>query len=803
MLFEETELGTLERYANESTNGAIRYLFANINASTLKRVLNSKKADKDGNKVGIEYQCKLPTGDFEPAKKDLTYKGLKALYASCKEFGEKFASFEIFTQVLYKLATDNAKTRTNIRVINNNNNSIANQVASSGQAEEGVLSQIPNFVPIPLNTNFSAVCYQPSEQDKWYFDRMCQDENGQLYWRFKTPIDDCGCIYPISIKSDKDGKKIDDDDKFWEHFFEEESETLRQYCIEVDKYIKNFYAGVTNPDYFESDLPAFEAGLRSICPSVLINSFIIGFLVKKTKDHTVIDIGLRLKSGDSFDRISYQKVLACTLIKSIPLSKLKVIKIFDDVASNAVHKLPTRPYIDKIPTKHPDLLEYNCKSWHNFLRSEGCEGQTKFPSQRMGEFRLAKAIVSMCEKDDFSRQILSLAGEGDDGKTVFIDAIREILGENLVSPGKSQNDLTSSFGMQNMINKRVVVFDDITDPYKFFNNEIVKQISGAGKSPIEIQRKFLSSWAWRPSGCKIIMSANKPYSLYDEATITRCLPLTFLKNYKLRNVIASDDLKSSLVLEGNNFIKWCYAVCLYYNNVKNCKGEKCPLFKGAGDSQYSFIGKNVIICSDEQFDAWMNGTLDLAPDNISIFRSQRNDAFTTESQIPHKANSFITLKQEDSEECEVNDYFNELCECIFIKDENKDEDEKNISYLTSADFGLRMMDYICMVEREIRGNAILQKIYRLIRASGFSSFKSIKELTASKLWINFKQYICDKYNVEFKSNWVKDENGKNGKNVKSVKGLKMLSYDYLFDQDGIESTFNLQLDEQQTDDPTC
>lgn len=216
-------------------------------------------------------------------------------------------------------------------------------------------------------------------------------------------------------------------------------------------------------------------------------------------------------------------------------------------------------------------------------------------------------------------------------------------------------------------------------------------------------------------------------------------------------------MKNSLVLEGNNFIKWCYAVCLYYNNVKNCKGEKCPLFKGAGDSQYSFIGKNIIVCSDEQFDAWMNGTLDLAPDNISIFRSQRNDAFTTESQIPHKATSFITIKQEDSEECEVNDYFNELCECIFIKDENKDEDEKNISYLTSADFGLRMMDYICMVEREIRGNAILQKIYRLIRASGFSSFKSIKELTASRLWINFKQYICDKYNVEFKSNWVKDE----------------------------------------------
>lgn len=769
MLFENTELGRLERYANESNNGANRYLFANINAATLKRALNNKKLNKDECKVGIEYQCKLPTGDFEPVKKQLTYKGLQALYINCKEFSEMFSSFEVFAQNLHKLVTENAKTRTDIRVTNNNNNSIANQVASNGQADDGVLSQIPNFVPIPLDTNFSAVCYQPSAQDKWYFDRMHKDENGQLYWRFKTPIDDCGCIYPISIKSDKDGKRIDDDDKFWEHFFEEESETLRRYCVEVDKYIKNFYAGVTNPNYYESDLPAFEAGLRSICPSVLINSFIIGFLVKKTKDHTVIDISLRLKSGEGFNRITYQRVLSSTLIKSIPLSKLKTIKIFDDVASNAVHKLPTRPYIDKIPTKHPDLKEYNCPNWYNFLRSEGCDGQTKFPSQRMGEFRLAKAIVSMCEKDDFSRQILSLAGEGDDGKTVFIDAIREILGENLVSAGKSQDDLSSSFGMQSMINKRVVVFDDITDPYKFFNNENVKKISGAGNSPIDVQRKFLSAWAWRPSGCKLIMSANKPYSLYDEATITRCLPLTFLKNYKLRNVLASDDLKNSLVLESNSFIKWCYAVCLYYNNVKNCNNEVCPLFKGAQhrgqEDLYSFIGKNVIVCSDEQFDAWMNGTLDLAPDNVSIFRSQRNDAFTTESQIPHKATSFITLKQEDSEECEVNDYFNDLCDCIFTKD--------NEAYITAADFALNMLDFIYMKEIESTENDTSAKIYKLIRASGFSVYKDTKSLTASRLWVNFKQFICDKYDVEFKNKSV------NKKAIKCLVGLNMKNFNQI------------------------
>ena len=263
------------------------------------------------------------------------------------------------------------------------------------------------------------------------------------------------------------------------------------------------------------------------------------------------------------------------------------------------------------------------------------------------------------------------------------------------------------------------------------------------------------------------MSANKPYTLYDEATITRCLPLTFLKNYTMRNVIASDDLKNALVSEGKNFIRWCYAVSLYYNNVKNCKGDRCLLFKGANDSQYSFIGKNVIVCSDEQFDAWMNGTLDLAPNDVSLFRSQRNDAFTTESQIPHKATSFITIKQEDSEECEVNDYFNDLCDCIFIKDEN--------AYITAADFALNMLDFIYMKEIESTENDISAKIYKLMRASGFSVYKDTKSLTASRLWINFKQFICDKYAVEFKSKKI------DNKVVKCLVGLCMKNYNQIME----------------------
>lgn len=46
-------------------------------------------------------------------------------------------------------------------------------------------------------------------------------------------------------------------------------------------------------------------------------------------------------------------------------------------------------------------------------------------------------------------------------------------------------------------------------------------------------------------------------------------------------------------------------------------------------------------------------------------------------------------------------------------------------------------------------------------------FNSLKELTASKLWADFKKFICNKYNVVFKSNRI------NGEAIKSVKGLRL------------------------------
>lgn len=773
-LFEETDLGRLETYANDNPIG-IKFFFANIDLKQLDSIIKSRKKDKSDLKTGIKYSQKMLSGEYSQERKDLLYKDLVGLYSQNSNLQEIFTSFETFLLKLSDLVRANTQTRSDIAATRRAKLSTATELLGSVENEffgEAIEKKIPKFYPIPLFTNFTSTSYEVTEKDQWLLDHLCCDEQGKYYWRFRTPINDLeGCVYPLSYGVLKSGvTAIGDDVDFWNKFFEEEGIAIRDFFIEADRYVKSYCSGTDNSlenVALPEDMSRFEGGLKCICPTVIIQSMDVGFLV--TGKH--FEATCRLKGHSSFDRTSQQQVFAMTLLQTVPKSKLTRIRVFDDVSSKAVHKLPARPVITSVPDHHPDLLTYGCPTWDAFLHSKHPEGYTKFPSQRMGELRLAKAVVSFCDKDDYSRQILALAGEGDDGKSTFIDALRGIFGGQLVSDGKTQGSLDSEFGLQSAINKRILVFDDIPEPYKFFNHEKVKQISGAANSTLEVNRKFLTPWSWCPSGCKIIMSANKPYSLIDEATITRCMPLVFLKNYSLKNVLDPQVLKEGLIKEGANFIRWCYETCLYYNTVKNVNGEVCPLFKGAHmkeftdlNSMMSFIGKNIIICSDEQFDFWMQGLLDLTPDSVSVFRSQRTQAYETESQIPHKATPFILLKQEDSEDAEVNSFFDSLCDKLFVKDEN--------AILKSKDFSLNLLNFVCMKDSETTYAKELREIFVLLRASGLQGFKDVTSLQNSRVYRNFKQHLCDRFHVDF----VKMR--QDGDTFKGCSGIRMYSLEY-------------------------
>lgn len=767
--FQNTELGQLETIANDLANGRSRFYFSGLNAKAIKSAISSKKSQKEREAIslgGFRRNINM-SGAEDTTNINLTLMDFKWLFDASTDMQNQFPSFDVFMQNIYNFAKDNSDSKTKATIARNNTTSQAtleftSKTTINDDEEETVET---SFRIVDLNTNISALMYKSTEPDKaWTLKHLCKDNKGQLYWRFNREHEslDGNDVYPLPIKSKEFTRYIMPDAVFWDAFFDEEMLNIKTYMEQAHEFILKFAGGSADATVQEitsdselCDLPLIEAGLLSICPQAILRCLLIGFKLKKIGKKT-FNMGpdIKLKSATdkgyakSFVRENLQAVLAVALLQNIPMDELTTISVFDTVASKAIHKLPMRPIGLEIPDKHPSLLDYGCPNWHTFLRSTDTEGHTKFVSQRMGELRFAKAIVAIVDKDDYSRQILSIFSGGDTGKSIAFDAIAGIIGKNLVRTGLSQKDFTTEFGLQNSINRRVLVADDIPNAYEFITSDRVKRISGAIDGEIQINRKNDSYYTWNPSGCKIIMSTNSHCSLYDDASITRCMPLVFIKNYKYKDQLDGHELTNGLIKEGANFIKWCYAVCMYYNNIRNKNGERCPLFLGACKSQdkFSFIGKNLVICTDTQFDAWMSGELDLVPDSESDRRALRNEAYSYETTVPHKANPFVVIKQEDSEETEVTDYFEKICDILFKKDPS--------SLLTVSDMSLKFLEFIEMTDQDAKYSPVLKRLNTLLKACGFKQYHDMTKLKNSQLFRNFKQTLLDKFTIDCKRAYV-------------------------------------------------
>ena len=108
----------------------------------------------------------------------------------------------------------------------------------------------------------------------------------------------------------------------------------------------------------------------------------------------------------------------------------------------------------------------------------------------------------------------------------------------------------------------------------------------------------------------------------------------------------------------------------------------------------------------------------------------------------------------------IEDDFDALCDLLFIKDAS--------NILTSRSIGERVYKLIELSKaNSMIEFAFLKDAHNVLSECGFIRFNSLKELTASKLWADFKKFICNKYGVVFKSNRI------NGEAIKSVKGLRL------------------------------
>lgn len=108
----------------------------------------------------------------------------------------------------------------------------------------------------------------------------------------------------------------------------------------------------------------------------------------------------------------------------------------------------------------------------------------------------------------------------------------------------------------------------------------------------------------------------------------------------------------------------------------------------------------------------------------------------------------------------IEDDFDTLCDLLLVKD------EANI--LTTKQLRERVYK---LVELSKANSMIectfLNNLYTALSKCRFTRFNSLKELTASRLWVDFKKFVCNKYNVKFTKNRI------NGESINLVKGLRI------------------------------
>lgn len=151
------------------------------------------------------------------------------------------------------------------------------------------------------------------------------------------------------------------------------------------------------------------------------------------------------------------------------------------------------------------------------------------------------------------QRALMLVGDGSNGKSVFINVVKEVLGTQAVSNESLHTLENDKFRVANVYGKRLNAFPDLKDE-ALQTNEVFNIITGNDQD-LTGERKYQSSFRFKPT-IKMMFSANKPPFAYSDnfAYYRRWIiiefPHTFTEEDRdndLFNKLVTEDEKSGLL----------------------------------------------------------------------------------------------------------------------------------------------------------------------------------------------------------------------------------------------------------------
>lgn len=497
-------------------------------------------------------------------------------------------------------------------------------------------------------------CLKPTinAYDKEFLYDNLRTRNGELYWSSPT-----GGVTPI-FKDDKTNA-IHQTSQFLDTWEQEAYPLLKQYRetimlaaqYTIDDREKDEATGylLTLTDRIQDQIPriVLENAYVSIRKRAedSVNEDGSG---KKELKNDGVDVGVG--KGDlatNWSMSKWREIFIKNALKSIRKTEVAPIKLFGNVQGESIVYFPLDGIHIQgdIYEKRPELP----RNWNRFLF--GKDGKTPIFACdiEMSLLRIAYFVSQLVLENGYTRQILIIAGKGDDGKSVFNNVLTEMIGRDYCYPVNPEK-LSDDSALQGIVNKILISMPELQKPSAIYSCPAIKQITG--RDTMYVRRLYCSPFAYTPEHVFLMATTNKKTYVKGNYAVTRLLPLTFQQNYDTKTQISDVMLTAMLLEEKQEFLQWCFDMIRYYKDKKNAAGESTLMFKPNGITLYT----------DEQYAAWLAKDTPMTDEELKTSK-QREQQQIVEA-INNCGNKFEAMLDEDAEENDaeffsglINEYF--------------------------------------------------------------------------------------------------------------------------------------------------
>lgn len=480
----------------------------------------------------------------------------------------------------------------------------------------------------PLYSNWSSVVENITDIDiDFLYSHLRKDAVNNIYWKWKD-----GSIMMVPISEVSKGRQIVDDDEFWTRFMNDNAVSIKDYCQTILEKAYELQGDSSFDE--ESVVESLESRIENLVPHCISRQLSIQITYVKEgrgKDASWIFERFSLAMTGvkpALNRDNWCSVLQLNLLKFLDASKIGSIKQWhtkytDDTVDAMYYFDATGLSIGEKVVKMPSLPG----PFKDFFTG-------KLVNPRMDLLRIATYITTALDDEDKSRQALFLVGRGKDGKGCFSKFLEYLFGSAFETI--NEENFVNRFGLETSINKRLICVQDAKDPTMIVESATFKSLTGG--DPLFVDIKYRKPVCWHTEGTKVLITTNKFLWLNDEYSVSRVLPVFFMRNYDPLDIKSVDDITTELCVNSKSFIQWCYQYVQYFKQRKNKAGQPWKMNTKNG----------LILLSDRQYELWLDGKLEGSWGDIQ--RDAFSEASPKDSSDDYFRVSRYAEAVEDSEE---------------------------------------------------------------------------------------------------------------------------------------------------------